>query len=356
MGVTSWLGTFTEKVDGAGFRIPTASAIASYMTRFAVQAGTLVEGWRRDGQELLVIDLQTGAPQRPFYDIRRIERVGILVGGEDTGPLVCMLRDDFPDTEHQHLVLEDCPATICIDDRPWAEARLTWTPAELIERVLSWFRRVARGELHDARQPLDPHIIGSSLSFIVARSVLDAGPSDLVAQHDPDAPNILRVMPATGGPKPASEPIAIVTYRVSADRMRRLVRAPSTMLALITALRDRGIDLAADLARTLRAWLTEGAPAAWRLNGRFAVIVEMPVISPGGEQKQGMDHRAFVTAWSAADIAVALGLAQPAPAGVGRVGYAPIIGALPVPDEKALEAIEVQSAEVNLAFDADLAA
>ena len=84
------------------------------------------------------------------------ERVGILFVRQDAQPLVTILRDDFPDTEHQQLVPEGCPATICIDDRPWGEARLTWTPAELVERILSWFRRAGRGELHDSRQPLDP--------------------------------------------------------------------------------------------------------------------------------------------------------------------------------------------------------
>ena len=123
----------------------------------------------------IVADLLTGSPQAPVYPIRTTERIGILFVGEGRLPFVVLLRDDFPDTEHQQIVPKDHPAVICIDDRPWAEARLTWTPAELIERVLSWFRRAARGELQDARQPLDPIFMVSPLSFIVARSILDAG-------------------------------------------------------------------------------------------------------------------------------------------------------------------------------------
>ena len=90
-------------------------------------------------------------------------------------PFVVMHRDEFPDTEHQQLVPEGHPAVICIDDRPWAEALLTWTPTELIERILTWFRRAARGELHDARQPLDPVLLGSPLSLIIPRSIFGYG-------------------------------------------------------------------------------------------------------------------------------------------------------------------------------------
>ena len=156
MTVESWLETFDETIDSAGFRHAAAGALAGFMIRYGASVGSFVEGRRRDDQELVVLDLRTAAPQRPFYAIRRAERVGILFVREDAQPLVTMLRDDFPDTEHQQLVPEGCPATICIDDRPWSEAVLTWTPAELVERILSWFRRAGRGELHDARQPLDP--------------------------------------------------------------------------------------------------------------------------------------------------------------------------------------------------------
>ena len=164
------------------------------MVRYGASVGSFVEGRRGGDRELVVLDLLTGAPQRPFYPIRPTERVGILFVRQDAQPLVTILRDDFPDTEHQQLVPEGCPATICIDDRPWGEARLTWTPAELVERILSWFRRAGRGELHDSRQPLDPVLMGSPLSFFIARSVLDAGSAqNLIAEHDPTDRSILRV-------------------------------------------------------------------------------------------------------------------------------------------------------------------
>ena len=136
--------------------------------------------------------------------------------------------------------------------------------------------------------------------------------------------------------------------------MKRLKYAPDNLASLAAMLGERGIKLFDDLKERLGGWLAEGASAAWRLNGRFAVIVEMPIVSPRGVQQDGLDHRAFVTARSAGDIAVALGIAQPSE-GHGKVGYVKIIGAA-APDEAAIAAIEVQTAEVHLAFEADFAA
>ena len=356
MSIESWLATFDEPIGASGFRYAAAGALAAFMGRYGAPVGAFVEGRRRGDQELVVLDLLTGAPQRPVYPILHPERVGILFAREDSQPLVTMLRDDFPDTEHQQLVPEGCPATICIDDRPWAEARLTWTPAELIERIVSWFRRAGRGELHDARQPLDPVLMGSHLRFFIARSVLDAGPAqDLIAEHDPADGATMRVRRAEPGKYTSVEPFSIVTYRVSPEQMKRLKYAPDNLASLASMLEERGIKLFDDLRDRLGAWIAEGVSAAWRLKGRFAVIVEMPVVSPRGVQQDGMDHRAFVTARSAGDIAVALGIAEKPPAGLGKVGYAKVIGAS-APDAAALAAIEAQTAEVYLAFEADLAA
>jgi hypothetical protein len=72
-----------------------------------------------------VADLLTGAPQVPVYPVHKTERIGILFIGEGRLPFILMLRDDFPDTEHQQIVPNGHLAVICIDNRPWAEARLT---------------------------------------------------------------------------------------------------------------------------------------------------------------------------------------------------------------------------------------
>ena len=359
MTAEAWLAGFDALVCGSALRNPSAAALVGFVNRYAGTVATFVEARRRGKHELVVLDIRTGAPQAPVYPIRRTERVGILFVREGSMPFVAMLRDDFPDTEHQQLVPEGHPAVICIDDRPWAEALLTWTPTELIGRILVWFRRAARGELHDARQPLDPVLLGSPLSFIIARSILatDAA-EDLIAEHDLKQATILRIKRVAdiGKITKGLEPICIATYRVQPERMQRLRYAPVTLGGLAAMLDARGIELYTDLTARFTKWLSEGETAAWRINARFAIIVEMPIMSPRGEQQKGVDLRAFVSEQSAGDIATALGVALKTEAKDqgSKVGYVKRLGH-PAIGRQAVDAIVVQAAEVHFEFERDLA-
>jgi hypothetical protein len=118
----------------------------------------------------------------------------------------------------------------------------------------------------------------------------------------------------------------------------------------------RGIDLYADLTERFAKWLSEGQAAAWRLNARFAVIVEMPIVSPRGEQQEGIDLRAFVTPQSAGQIAVALGVALKGEAREegSEVGYVKMVGQAAI-DHDTVAAIAMRPAEVHLEFERDLA-
>ena len=359
MTVEAFLASFDTQVCETALRNPQAATLVKFVNRYAETVATFVEAWKRGEQELVVLDFRTGKPQAPVYPILRTERVGILFAGEGATPLVLLLRDNFPDTEHQLLVPESYPAIICIDDRPWGEALLTWTPAELIERILAWFRRAALGELHDARQPLDSVFLGSPLSFIIARSLLTTNTSeDLVAQHDPAHPTILRIkrMAEIDTITNDLEPICFAAYRVQPERMQRLKNTPVTLGQMAGMLNDRGINLYADLTARFSKWLDEGEAAAWRVNARFAVIVEMPIVSPHGEQQVGLDVRAFLSKQPAGDIAVALGVALKTEDNdqSSKVGYVKIIGQHAI-DPQAFDVISVQTLEVHLEFERDLA-
>ena len=359
MAVDEWLASCGSPISGSTLSNSQAARLVDFVERHTGAVATFFGARRRCDQELVVLDVRTGAPQAPVHPIRRTERVGILFDREGAMPLVAMLRDDFPDTEKQLLVPAGWPACICIDDRPWLEALLNWTPAELIDRILMWFRRASHGELHDARQPLEPILLGSPLRFIIARSILETDATeDLIAQHDLEQDAILRVKPLaeTGEITKGSVPICIMAYRVRSERMQRLRHAPATLGELADLLDARGIDAYADLAGRFAKWLADGESAAWRLNARFAIIVEMPIVSPRGERQEGVDLRAFVSAKSAGDIAVALGVALNTTRQQGsKVGYVQRIGQHLL-DQQAVDAISMQPAEVHLEFERDLAA
>ena len=358
MAIDEWLSEFDAMVDSSDLVLPAAAAFASFVRQYAAHLATIIEARLGECGELVILDFQTARPQKSATSIKHVERIGVLFAHTDAMPHVYVLRPDFPDTAHQQLTIEGAPRAICIDDRSWAEARLTWTPAELVHRIHSWFARAARGELHDVRQPLDPQLIGSPLSFIISRHVLrHADEYDLIAAHNTDHYQTLQVMSIekVGEPNKKKELMRLFAYQIPPENMKRMSFAPKNLGSLSDMLALRGIDLFDDLRKRFSGWLADPDPSACGLQSRFAVIVEMPIVSPDGVQQDGTDLRAFVTDQAVGDIAVALGVAMAAAPDEGSsVGYVkPLI---PKPfDHELVHAIIAQSAEVHYEFDRELA-
>lgn len=355
MDIEAWLLKHGSLVDVDEMQSPDAAALISFVQRHAADVACLVEVRMSGDQELVVLDFQTGRPQDSEYPIKRVERIGVRFLAQGAMPLVFMLRPDFPDTEHQQLTIEGSPRAICIDDRPWGEARLTWTPAELVQRILSWFARAIRGELHDARQPIDPIFFGSHLHFLISRAMLDgADDRDLIGVYDSKHKQTLRVLPVQEhqGGLDNIDPVCVIAYRVKPERMTRMQFAPNNLASLALVLETRGIHLLDDLRTRLSAWVADGKAAAWRLNARFVVVVEMPIVSPRDEQQDGTDLRAYVMSQSAGEVAVSLGVAlRSGTKDEGSyVGYVPAVVSAD-PNEDAVREVSIDVAEIHYEFD-----
>lgn len=357
-----WLAEWGKEIGLGELSNATALALVAYLNRFASDVVKWT-GARRSAErncELVTFDLLTDAPQRPFVDIRRSEPIGILFSSDDSPPIALSLRDDFPDTEHQLLVPDGVPSALCIDDRPWAEARTTWTPAELVERLSLWFHRAARGELHDPNQPLDPFFGLSDLSFVFPRSVLEGkGAAELAFFATTPDPKVFLSVPLHligDASKKGLPRFTTVAYRVPPERMKRLRNAPSTLGSLTRVLHDRGVDIVSDLRTRMKEWYGAKATDAGRLGGPLAIVVEFPIISPRGEMSGAVDTRAFVPQGTLGEIGVALGALFPAASDQGsRSGFAPVLipGAV---DPASLDAVQLDVANVHIEFDQQRAA
>src|SRR5439155_18893375 len=88
-----------------------------------------------------------------------------------------------------------------------------------------------------------------------------------------------------------TEPVAIFPYRVAPEQMKRLRYAPTDLAGVAAILHERGVDLVADFRVQLNGALGANKDAAWRLNSRTAVIVEMSILSPRADQASGVDTR-----------------------------------------------------------------
>ena len=339
---------------------PFAQIFVADVSRFGGHLVHLSGARRRsDGAELVQAEIITNAPQRPHVPITKIEPIGIIFGASDGPPLVLALRKDFPDTEHQHFVPDGVPSSLCIDDRPWAELRLSWTPTEFLERILLWFYRAARGELHDARQPLDPFFGTSEFSFIFPRTALDGKQStELAFFASPADPHSLIAIPLeaiSAAHKDNTARFVTMAYRVPHEKMKRLRKAPSTFGSLARMLNDRGIDLVGDLQTKMKDWYGAKVTDAGRLQSALAIIVEFPIIAPDGTKTDLADIRAFVPSRRLGDLGVAIGSLYPAKKDQGsQSGYAPALK--PSVDQAKMDAIPVEVADVHIEFDQERAA
>lgn len=354
-----WLEDWGTKIEVGHLRLPAARSTAEYIGAHATPIASFVGARRNDmGAEIIVLDFHTGVPQRSVVQLERVEPIGIVFADEGAAPLVMMFREDFPDTEHQMLVPDGCPAAICLDDRPWVEAKLTWTSGELVQRILMWFHRAARGELHDPAQPLDPFFGYSRYKFILPASVLTgaAGVELVGSINEAEDPEVITLYPVSMIPKEVKNGrILPVAYSVEPERMRRLRRAPQDFLALSAMLAERDIDLVNDLRERIVEWAGAGAEDRPKMTGNLAIIVAMPVIGPAGASSGMVDVRAFLTTTTVGELGVALGVLLPDEGSNAASGFARALVKQPV-DQVALAECRVELAQVHVAFEPERAA
>lgn len=358
--MSEWLENWGAPAEVGALRLPTSAAFAAYVANIAPHVATVTGARHSDRSiEIVTLDLRTSVPQRPAVPIQHSESLGVVFAGAEAMPLVLALRPDFPDTLHQQLVPEGCPAAICIDDRPWNEARLTWTPAELLQRIVAWFYRAARDELHDANQPVDSFFGLSPYHFIFPRSVFESGGTGAElagATNATEDPRVVLTVPV-GKLKSAPEEGRLVTmaFRVPAERMRRLRKAPTTLMSLARLMEERGVDLLDDLKARTRNWCGVDAESGRRLASNLAIIVEMPIMTPDNQPTDEIDLRAFVTSASIGEIGVALGVLYRAERDAAASRYARAVPELPS-DPAKLGDLAIEIAQAHFEFDPERAA
>jgi hypothetical protein len=110
-----------------------------------------------------------------------------------------------------------------------------YTPAELLHRVMKWFDRAGRGQLHDLRQPLDPVFMGQGVDIVFPRDVFELGADDKLefigSTHDQSNPAVITVRAPRPNEKPGTRQggFVFVVCRIAPKEMTRIRRAPSTL-------------------------------------------------------------------------------------------------------------------------------
>lgn len=299
------------------------------------------------GHTALLVDIDVQRPQRLEHAINQTEPLAIVFSREDIRPAVFSARDDFPDTPHQNWVPEGCPSSLCVDDRPWPEAKLSYTPAEFLWRIETWLSKAARGELHDPSQPLDPIFLQSSETLILpAEALANADkPLEFCGQYKVDNPSHIIARPYTDAP-PDTPGFVVLSYQLPPQAMPRMRYAPTTLGKLNDELNKAGIDLFDDMRKRLRGWAGMDSENRRRLAERLVIVVQFPVMNAG---RTANDVRAFLTSETAGQVGEALGILLK---NVTGSGYSQML----MQGQSRAEGIKVLHTQVHLHFNRDMAA
>ena len=237
----------------------------------------------------------------------------------DGRPSVLALRADFPFTLHQNLMPEGYPTSLCIDDRPWQEAKSTYTPAELLHRIMKWFERAGLGQLQDTGQPVDPVFCGAGPDIVFPREIFEQSSGDGIefvgTAHDPSNPAVINIIRPDPHERPGQRKAGhlIVVYRLKPKPMARLQRAPATLASLARELEPRGVDLLSDLTAKIGVWTRAQGDKSDRFNSYLGILLQMPLTSPDGTPTDKVDEVAFLTLATVGDVGVALGVLSRSP-------------------------------------------
>lgn len=349
-----WWDSFGEEVnDPDGLTPVLARELASLAVGGAI-AGITVTGLRQSTEEGYAgvrMDVEVERPQDLAYPIRALEPIAALFPFDGGQPSVLALREDFPETPHQNWSPPDTPCALCIDDRPWTEARLTTTANDILQRVQVWLSRAARGELHDAAQPPDPLFFTSRRSLVVPAAVMSSitEPVELAGYLREDNPNLIltQVAHSEGGPSA----FTVLAFQAEPQGMTRLRRAPRTLAALASELERCGIHLYDELKTRLKDWAGIGQPDIRRLSTHLALVVAFPIKE--GQQLLVNDIRSFITMDTAGEVGVALGVLHRNDSEVGdKQAY---VAAIPEVHPSAQDLL-VEPAQVHFALNRELAA
>lgn len=351
MAIHTWWTAFGAAVTIDGIASgPARSFMEAALA--GLPATTLVEikEDRTTGSVGVHVEIDVERPQDLAYPIRAREPIGVLFSSPHVRPAVLALRDDFPHTMHQNGVPEEMPFSLCVDDRPWSEARLTHTPTEFSRLIQLWLAKAARGELHDPAQPPDPLFYGADMAVVLPRSVFEAGctTSEFAGFVRADNQGLVFAIPSKQA-APGGITLTVMAFALPPQIMTSIRRLPRTLESLAAELAPTGLKLLDEIKERLKAWTGIAADGARRMAGRLAIVVGLPMTTEGGRGAD--DFRAFVTAHTAGEIGVLLGVLHANNSNIGK-GYVRAFPEAPI----GRASLPVAPAQVHFAFDRDLAA
>ncbi|MBV9670042.1 MAG: ThiF family adenylyltransferase, partial [Acidobacteriales bacterium] len=307
-----------------------------------------------DGTETVKFEVDVERPQKRAAPIAKRELIAARFRN-DQMPRVYALRPGFPDDAvHTNLGFEGQPPWLCLDERPWTDARTRFTAFQLIERIRWWLSATARGDLHADEQ-------GPEALFAFDMTLVVPAP---VIWGDWPKERALHVVSGTGTVRPhtvvmreaaqnaVSDGFFCILLEAEPQTMRRLRNAPQNLAQLDAALSAWGVHLSAKL-RSLALDFLESSPQ--NLAARPLILLRVPLLRPDGSPTGQADLKAFTTVSDSFE-AIGLALGVFLPAGEAATGNRRVARSLTADPQKTGENVATSILSVQADYCREVAA
>lgn len=313
--MSKWLEDNATVCTDADLTLARTKAIVSFVRTHGEGAAVrLIELRRNERAEFAVLDIDVDRPQVRKVEIQATERIAIAAEQGDQFLSILALRDDFPSTLHQNAVFDEFPASLCIDDRPWQEAKLSWTPAEAIGRIRLWLAKAVKGELNDPGQPLEPYFYASNYSIVLPRTILDKLDSGEVTNiiaslrtlngQDKNPTVLLPKRPLTH--HDGALKVSILSFALPDQMMEGIHRLPSNVAQLCAMTKELGFDLMKELRSRIQKSANWNDGDFYFLESKPAICLVTKVKDPASDRVI-FDSKAFLSSQTAGELGVAIG-------------------------------------------------
>jgi len=301
------------------------------------------------GWNTVVLDINVERPQVRACDIRRVEPIALVFRDDAHAPSVLSARPDFPDTPHQNMVPVGSPRSPCVDERPWAEARSSWTPFACLERIRWWLGAAVAGDLTGDEQTVEPLYLPEGFDIVLPRDVIAGGgfaSRVLWAWLPSGHPRVALVRTDSQGPHGPKAPFRVLVVHTQPQDTGTIRNTPRNLQQLVDELDLCGVDLLA----LIKAEMYEALNSNDVLHAKLVIVLAMPLRRGPLHEVERLDLKAFGTSLTVGEVGCKLGWLD-----VGHEGGRAFVRALGEARAESPGDVPLMIFQVHLDFDRELA-
>ena len=267
----------------------------------------------KSNNEIVVFNAEVEIGQKTKHDIKTFERIAVEFDISDSSlPEVLALRCDFPSIPHINLRLREFPRSLCVTERNFSEWKLRSNGVTFVENIRRWLAEAAKGTLHTEDQPLEPLLLRSEKYLVL--------PHDLFIETVESEPLLISIEDSGNERKTyiAKRPkddndnfnrfeFIAFSFLIEPQTHGIIRRTPTTLFELHQFLENSKADLLGELRGKLRKWKEKNSEKKF-LEGRLALIIQMPKKRNETSMPEMIELRAFLTFETIKEVGIEIGL------------------------------------------------